>query len=432
MLLQRIWVPGHTCLLQVLPLQHAPSSHTSPELHVSPQPPQFAGSSVVFTQLVPQQVRPAPQPVVWQVSVGGTHTPALHVSPCAQALPHVPQLLGFVFVSTSQPFCSMPSQSAKPGAQTAILQDELLQTLVPFGTSPQTMPQPPQFRLSELSTAHVAPQQDSPLGHVSFGPQGPTHTAPEHCSPAAQAFPHPPQLLGSLLVSTSQPSCTWWSQSANPGKHPASSQVLAAQPAMAFTKGPHTSPHPPQLLGSVVVSTQSGPQHDRPLAHALPLPQKPTQRKLSHCSPLGHSALVRHCTQVPSFVSQNGVGDAHCAFEVQPPGTGTHMCEFGSQRSPEGHWLFEVQPLFEPPAPPPPSPAPSRELRPQPIDAVAALSANTHEANEANEANELERRCFVIEGLPKKWQRQRRKEERASWHGAPRDPSFVAVNRRTR
>jgi hypothetical protein len=234
MLLQRIWVPGHTCLLQVLPLQHAPSSHTSPELHVSPQPPQFAGSSVVFTQLVPQQVRPAPQPVVWQVSVGGTQTPAWHVSPCAQTLPQVPQLLGLVLVSTSQPFCSMPSQSAKPGAQTAILQDELLQTLVPLGTSPQTMPQPPQFRLSELSTAHVAPQQDSPLGHVSFGPQGPTQIPPEHDSPVAHALPQAPQFLASLPVLTSQPSWTRPSQSAKPGLHPESEHALAVQAAIAF------------------------------------------------------------------------------------------------------------------------------------------------------------------------------------------------------
>ena len=55
-------------------------------------------------------------------TVTARHDPFVHV-PLEQARPHAPQLAGDVWRSTSHPFASFPSQSAKPVLQTIDSQD---------------------------------------------------------------------------------------------------------------------------------------------------------------------------------------------------------------------------------------------------------------------------------------------------------------------
>jgi hypothetical protein len=81
------------------------------------------------------------------------------------------------------------------------------------------------------------------------------HAPPLQVCPRAQAFPHDPQLLASVCVSTHAPL-----QSSLPPAH------AQAPPAHDVPLG-QTLPHPPQLLGSVVVSMQV------PLHAAVPVGQ---------------------------------------------------------------------------------------------------------------------------------------------------------------
>jgi hypothetical protein len=78
----------------------------------------------------------------------------------------------------------------------------------------------------------------------------------EHAPPAVQS-------LGS-----SQPLSIVASQSAKPVSQLATAHVPAEQAAVAFGIA-HVRPHPPQLVGSVAVSTHS-PSHGVPVAHAPP------------------------------------------------------------------------------------------------------------------------------------------------------------------
>jgi hypothetical protein len=68
--------------------------------------------------------------------------------------------------------------------------------------------------------------------------------------PPVHLLPHAPQLLGSEFVFTSQPSAALPLQLANPAVH----EVTAHAPALQVTVSllvRQTTPHAPQLLGSV-------------------------------------------------------------------------------------------------------------------------------------------------------------------------------------
>ena len=254
---------------------HWLAAHVLPVGQTNPQLPQFCASSVVSMQTAPQQVSFAGQPVVAQVAA--VHSPLTHDSPDAHARPHTPQSLTSVPRFASQPSASIPLQSAKPTEHALMTQRLAEHVVLPFSTAPQTVPQLPQWFGSDVSFAHVAPQHDSPVGHVPFAPQAPTHSPPEHVSPAAHAWPHVPQFSASLPVLVSQPSASTWLQSAKPALHEAMSHALAAHPGVACAYGPHAKPQLPQFSGSVASSTHNGEQHVVPVAHAAPVPQKPTQ-----------------------------------------------------------------------------------------------------------------------------------------------------------
>lgn len=97
-------------------------------------------------------------------------------------------------------------------------------------------------------------------------------------------------------------------------------------------------PHPPQSLGLVASSTQTGPQHDRPVPHAPPGPHTGMHSRFWQISPGGQSDELRHPTQVRVGMSQNGFVRGHIESLVQPPGGKPwHWWVVGSQASPFGH-----------------------------------------------------------------------------------------------
>jgi hypothetical protein len=67
-------------------------------------------------------------------------------------------------------------------------------------------------------------------------------------------MPHAPQLRASERTSTSHPSVIARLQSRNPALHE-SAQAPAEHALAAFARGGQVVPQPPQLLGSLAVST---------------------------------------------------------------------------------------------------------------------------------------------------------------------------------
>jgi hypothetical protein len=95
-----------------LPPAHAGVAFGS--VHASPQPPQFAASLAMSTQVPSHSVRPGPQVVL--------QTPLLQVVPAGQTMPQAPQFALSVAVSTQR-----PPQSVLPAGQ-VVTQVPMLQT----------------------------------------------------------------------------------------------------------------------------------------------------------------------------------------------------------------------------------------------------------------------------------------------------------------
>src|SRR5262249_61873488 len=111
------------------------------------------------------------------------HCPPAQPAPLAQAVPHLPQLLGSVSRLLSQPSLALPLQSLKGWLQLAMPQALLVQTPVALA--------------------------------------------------GAQWTPQPPQLSRLVLVSGSQPSAALWLQSSQGAGREAGGQGEAAQAAAA-------------------------------------------------------------------------------------------------------------------------------------------------------------------------------------------------------
>lgn len=111
---------------------------------------------------------------------GQPHPPLAQPIPPVHTMPQPPQLLVLFEVLTQDPL-----QSVVPaGHETVHLL--MLHTWVEV----QAVPHMPQLAGSLVVFTHTPLQFVVPGGH----PQ----TPPEHAKPAAQAFPQPPQLLGSV------------------------------------------------------------------------------------------------------------------------------------------------------------------------------------------------------------------------------------------
>jgi len=173
---------------------HWPLMHVAPTSHATPHALQLAALVLRSTQVetiappgpgAGQSVRPpVPQPA--------THAPLWQVVPSRQTLPHRPQLASSLWV-----FVHVVRHCVSPGPH---WQAPFTQ-LPPIG---HWALQPPQSRLLVVKSTHA------PRHSVSGGPPSPVvqlfvHCPTLHTWPAAQAFPHAPQLAGSLAVSVHAP-----------------------------------------------------------------------------------------------------------------------------------------------------------------------------------------------------------------------------------
>jgi hypothetical protein len=174
-----------------------------------------------------------------------------------------------------------------PPASNISQQAPFVQTLNPGG---QTLPQPPQF----LRSLRVSTQRVPALQQVSPAPQPVERqlpawqTPPTQVAPGPQASPQKPQLLGSLRVSTSQPSKTWLLQSAKPGVQLVIRHEELTHEVVPWGTRPHTFPQKPQLPLSLWVLAQKVTQHC--CAPGQPAgPQGPTQVPPEQTSLGGHT-----------------------------------------------------------------------------------------------------------------------------------------------
>jgi len=196
----------------------------------------------------------------------------------AQTTPHAPQLFTSFRVARSQPSLTAALQFAKPVLH-VIEHDPFVHLAVPLVES-QAAPQPPQFDTSpDVSTSH--PFESSP----SQSAKGDTHDATlhepdKHVSLAfgsEQALLQPPH-SDTVFSRVSHPSDTSLLQSAKPCAQLATVQAPAAHPAVPLATK-QAFPQPPQLPTLVAVST-SQPSEALPLQSAsvplqVEMPQPP-------------------------------------------------------------------------------------------------------------------------------------------------------------
>jgi hypothetical protein len=172
------------------PAAHAVMPH-DPPLHATlacagepqslPHDPQLLGSLDVFAHRAPQHASPGghtppgPHPP--------THVPPLHVSPGAHALPHAPQFAGSDSTFTSQPFVTFRSQSAKPTSHLARAHALEVHSGSACGYGPHAMPHPPQSLTVLFVSTQNASQQLRPAGQLPPAPHAPTHLKSLQTSP---------------------------------------------------------------------------------------------------------------------------------------------------------------------------------------------------------------------------------------------------------
>ena len=148
-----------------------------------------------------------------------------------QAVPHAPQLLTFVFVSTQA-----PAQTIWP---TGHLQAPLKQVWLFM----QVAPHVPQLVESLFRSTQAPPQALSPPAQLAEQtPLLHTGVVPE------QTVPQAPQFLGSLVVSTQTPLQFWVSTG------------QTQLPPLHFWLALQAASHDPQCDGSVGVYTHAPPQ----------------------------------------------------------------------------------------------------------------------------------------------------------------------------
>jgi hypothetical protein len=111
--------PGSQLVIAQFDATH-PSTPCATGPHTTPQPPQLFGSDCTFAQSVPQQSWPVPHgPPSPHCCV---HVVPEQTSPAGHTAAHEPQWLLLSTMLVSQPFDTLPSQSAKPGSHATIEQ----------------------------------------------------------------------------------------------------------------------------------------------------------------------------------------------------------------------------------------------------------------------------------------------------------------------
>lgn len=152
----------------------APARQAKPGLQTLPQVPQFKGSLLTVTHLLPQ--------VVWPV--GQTQAPPTQACPEVHARLHAPQLVMSVLLFTH----AEPQRVSPPAQDRAQLPFEHT------SFDAHLLAQLPQFS----GSACVLRQA---LLHCCFGGEQP-HAPAMQLLPGPQVTPHTPQLFVSVVVST--------------------------------------------------------------------------------------------------------------------------------------------------------------------------------------------------------------------------------------
>jgi hypothetical protein len=183
---------------------------------------------------------------------GQTHEPDTQTVPPPHVLPQAPQWL-----ESLERLRHPPAQMTVPAPQVSEQEPEA--HTWPDGHAP---PQRPQFALS-VATFTSHPLDATPSQLTKPGAQAPITQLPaEQAAPALakrHTTPQPPQLLGSEpRTLNSQPLLPTRSQSPKPGAQ-ASPQVPATQYAVALPAG-QTVVHPPQCSGSLARSMHAPEQ----------------------------------------------------------------------------------------------------------------------------------------------------------------------------
>ena len=223
-------------------------------VHVVPQPPQFALSerwldSQPFVGLPSQ---------LWKLGLHcGAHTPPeqllLLVLLSWQVVPQLPQFFLSVANTVAQPLFALPSQTPNcvPQLGAHLLATQLFE---PCGAL-QAAPHAPQLFASEVGFdsqpfAICPSQSEKPVLHLSS-----THALAEHLPVALsgaktllQLVPQVPQLPPSVLKFVAQPRPVP-AQSENGGVHVLTTHLPASHFAVPLVML-HTLPHFPQLFGS--------------------------------------------------------------------------------------------------------------------------------------------------------------------------------------
>ena len=279
--------PSPTKLLQFAhPPVHAVMAQALPEhddvawlvLHARPQPPQFdALELVLVSQPLPMLLSQSPIGTVQAMP----QVPLLHdgLPPDAEhEFAQVPQWVESFFRSVSQPFATLPSQSAKFAAQ-VIWQAPAAQDAVPL----VVLHAPTQVLQCSGSVLRFV-SQPFPTMPSQF-PYPALHAIP-HC-PALQlvvpfvplqAVPQAPQFAVVVLVLVSQPLTTLLSQLSNPALH-AIPHCPPLQLAVPFVPL-HAVAQLPQLVAFVFVFV-SQPFDRRPSQFPYP-----PLHAIPHCPPL--------------------------------------------------------------------------------------------------------------------------------------------------
>jgi hypothetical protein len=204
------------------------------------------------------------------------HTPAAQracwLPVIAQAVPHTPQFVAELAVSTSQPLPATPSQLPKPAAQ-ARAHAPSTQAGAALVCDGHRLPQRPQLvaalrRSVSQPLAASASQSPKPAAHAM--PHTPAAQVGVALAPAGHTLPHAPQWVTAVAVAVSQPLAASASQSPRPAAQ-ASAQTPARQAGDALGPDPHgTASQAPQRVGSLWRSTQRMPHRASPAAQSLP------------------------------------------------------------------------------------------------------------------------------------------------------------------
>jgi hypothetical protein len=204
------------------------------------------------------------------------HTPAAHracwLPVIAQAIPHTPQFVAELAVSTSQPLSATPSQLPKPASQ-ARAQAPSTQAGVALVCGGHRLPQRPQLVAAlrrSVSQPLAASASQSPKPAAQARPHTPAAQVGVALAPAGHTIPHAPQWVTAVEVAVSQPLAAAASQSPKPAAQ-ASAQTPARQAGDALGPDPQgTASQAPQRVGSFCRLMQRMPQRTSPAAQSLP------------------------------------------------------------------------------------------------------------------------------------------------------------------